>query len=163
MTTLWCEPNAQAASTFSVSDSSKSGLQVNVPGTVPTASPNVYERLVEWNVDVFAGLLKSIVTHRANSQVKQSGAMLDPSKLNVETCGKPFDEGVEIMDMPVEVGGSSSQVPEDIQISPLIVMQLRLFITVIAGKYQANPFHNFEHASHVVMSTKNSCIGFPRA
>jgi hypothetical protein len=42
----------------------------------------------------------------------------------------------------------------------LTMMQLRLFILAIADKYQANPFHNFAHVSHDVMSTKNSCIGF---
>jgi hypothetical protein len=81
-------------------------------------------------VDVFAGLLKSIVKQRTT----------------------PFRSNT--------AGGSCSQLPRDVQISPLTMMQLRLFILAIADKYQANPFHNFAHVSHDVMSTKNSCIGF---
>jgi 3'5'-cyclic nucleotide phosphodiesterase len=154
MTTFWCEPTARQASTYSVSDTSKSDLQLGVPITIPTSSPNVHERLVEWNVDLFAGLLKGIVAQRVNSLTKRSIAMMDPSELTIASTGKPADEVVEIIDLPVEDGGSCSQLPGDIQISPLIMLQLRLFITAIAGKYQANPFHNFEHASHVVMSTK---------
>lgn len=30
--------------------------------------------------------------------------------------------------------------------------ELRLFVTVIASGYLHNPFHNFEHASHVILS-----------
>jgi 3'5'-cyclic nucleotide phosphodiesterase len=33
-----------------------------------------------------------------------------------------------------------------------IVMQLRHYVQTIASLYNANPFHNFEHANHVVMS-----------
>jgi 3'5'-cyclic nucleotide phosphodiesterase len=92
--------------------------------------------------------------HRANGLVEHSGALVEHSKLSTATANKPFEEVVEIIDLPVDAGGSFHQSPGDIQVSPLIVMQLRLFITAIAGKYKTNPFHNFEHASHVVMSTK---------
>jgi 3'5'-cyclic nucleotide phosphodiesterase len=153
MITFWCDPSTLSA-TVSASDTSKSDAQIDVPSTVHTEVPDVYARLVEWNVDLFAGLLKNIVMQRANSRVKQSVTMLDPPKLKIATTGKPFDEVVEIIDLPMEAGGSFSRSPGDIQISPLIMMQLRLFITSISGKYQTNPFHNFEHASHVVMSTK---------
>jgi 3'5'-cyclic nucleotide phosphodiesterase len=148
MITFWCEPNAQPASTLSASDASKSDLQVEVMA----ASPDVHERLVEWNVDLFAGLLKNIVMHRANSRDKQSIAMKDPSELTLTMTGRPVDEVVEVIDLPSGAGGSCK--PIAVELSPMLVMQLRLFIRAIAAKYHTNPFHNFEHASHVVMSTK---------
>jgi 3'5'-cyclic nucleotide phosphodiesterase len=52
----------------------------------------------------------------------------------------------------------------------LIKDELELYITEIALLYNENPFHNFEHACHVVMSTRKllsrlvqSCSGDPNA
>ncbi|CAJ1964632.1 unnamed protein product [Cylindrotheca closterium] len=44
------------------------------------------------------------------------------------------------------------QNPEDVILSKEVVDQIRLFVVCIAGMYHANPFHNFDHASHVMMS-----------
>jgi class 3 adenylate cyclase len=38
-------------------------------------------------------------------------------------------------------------------IEPAVVSQLQSYVTGIANMYRDNPFHNFEHASHVTMST----------
>jgi 3'5'-cyclic nucleotide phosphodiesterase len=150
MTTFWCEPYAQPASTPSVSNSSKSDFQAEFPNA---AAPDVFDRLVEWNVDLFAVLLKGIVTKRLSSRAKQSIGSFDLSHVSLATMGKPVDEIVEFIDLS-EAGASFSRLPGVISVPPVIVTQLRLFIEAIARQYQANPFHNFEHASHVVMSTK---------
>jgi len=42
--------------------------------------------------------------------------------------------------------------PESIVLSDVVVEQLVDYVTCIAALYQGNPFHNFEHASHVTMS-----------
>jgi class 3 adenylate cyclase len=47
----------------------------------------------------------------------------------------------------VESAKSSSD-----SIEPEVVSQLKSYVTGIATMYQVNPFHNFEHASHVTMS-----------
>jgi class 3 adenylate cyclase len=47
----------------------------------------------------------------------------------------------------VESSKSSSNI-----IEPEVVSQLKSYVTGIATMYQDNPFHNFEHASHVTMS-----------
>lgn len=39
------------------------------------------------------------------------------------------------------------------ELDPVIVEQLNTFVKNIAGMYHENLFHNFEHASHVAMST----------
>lgn len=39
-----------------------------------------------------------------------------------------------------------------IELDPAVQSQLNTLIAIIAGLYRDNPFHNFEHASHVTMS-----------
>ena len=41
--------------------------------------------------------------------------------------------------------------PDSIMLSPRVHAQLEMFVTKIASLYRENPFHNFEHASHVTM------------
>jgi hypothetical protein len=42
----------------------------------------------------------------------------------------------------------------EVEIDPFVVSQLRMYITKVANLYRNdNAFHNFEHASHVIMST----------
>jgi 3'5'-cyclic nucleotide phosphodiesterase len=44
------------------------------------------------------------------------------------------------------------------ELSEVVVKQLRNFVAEIASLYNDNPFHNFEHASHVTMSV-NKLLG----
>ena len=44
--------------------------------------------------------------------------------------------------------------PETIQLPPEVTKQLREYVTMIACMYRDNFFHNFEHASHVLMSSQ---------
>ena len=41
---------------------------------------------------------------------------------------------------------------DEIVLSQNVIDQVRLFVVCIAGMYHSNPFHNFDHASHVMMS-----------
>lgn len=45
---------------------------------------------------------------------------------------------------------------EKIELPSLVSIQLKAFVRNIAAMYPDNPFHNFEHASHVLMS-KSIC------
>jgi hypothetical protein len=42
--------------------------------------------------------------------------------------------------------------PDSVRVSSRVVEQLRDYVSAIASMYRDNPFHNFEHASHVAMS-----------
>jgi hypothetical protein len=42
--------------------------------------------------------------------------------------------------------------PNTVVLDPKVVSQLKRYVTIIAAMYRNNPFHNFEHASHVAMS-----------
>jgi hypothetical protein len=42
----------------------------------------------------------------------------------------------------------------EVDLDPMVVSQLRTYITTVAHLYRnSKAFHNFEHASHVIMST----------
>jgi 3'5'-cyclic nucleotide phosphodiesterase len=45
--------------------------------------------------------------------------------------------------------------PNEVQLTPLVLEQLREFIVQTAGLYKLNPFHNFEHCGQVTMSMHN--------
>jgi hypothetical protein len=65
-----------------------------------------------------------------------------------------FDEITDTVRLPTfdpEVVMESVD-PDTIEIDKKVQQQLRQFVQVIAGTYQHNPFHNYEHACHVQMS-----------
>eukprot|EP00934_Nitzschia_sp_Nitz4_P004638 Nitzschia sp. Nitz4//scaffold197_size40390//30718//39231//NITZ4_007521-RA/size40390-augustus-gene-0.11-mRNA-1//1//CDS//3329540496//4628//frame0 len=65
-----------------------------------------------------------------------------------------LDEVVEVITMP-KFSSTSIQAMENatsVELDEVVVNQLKDYITTIAHMYRENPFHNFEHASHVTMS-----------
>merc|ERR1711865_36680 len=68
------------------------------------------------------------------------------------------DEVVETITMPAYNAASTNQSyrggDDSAKLNPKAVSQLRDYVTKIASYYHAdNGFHNFQHASHVIMST----------
>jgi hypothetical protein len=124
------------------------------------ASAARLERLIDWNVDAFSGLLKRIVARRMTMENdKQSSSLASspfPSNLNaMKDLAKPRSEVVEVIMLPdfeFSMKASSSVDSPAIELTSAVLWQLRDLISVIAYCYRPNPFHNFEHASHVAMS-----------
>jgi hypothetical protein len=121
-----------------------------------TMSPKV-ARLVDWNVDVLKRLLKLIVAKRAAPQARSSNSSDAVRRAEAAMlCNRsmPLNEVAEIITLPKFDGKTQRhQVsPQAIDLSPDVESQLRNFVESLAGKYRDNPFHNFEHASHVTMS-----------
>ena len=108
-------------------------------------------RLVTWNVEILCDLLKQVVAARLSR--KQHSQR--PSRVDVD--GKSFgtnylEEVKEIIELP-EFNKKQKEVdPSSVVLSDLVVSELTEYVSMIATMYNANPFHNFEHASHVVMS-----------
>lgn len=105
------------------------------------------QRLVDWNVDVLARLLKQVTARRGVASTKNT--------LTIERNDEQMvlDEVREIIKLPRYDQRVVTQ--EDVEgtvLSPDIMTQLRDFVATIASLYRDNPFHNFEHASHVTMS-----------
>ena len=72
---------------------------------------------------------------------------------SLETKDTFLEEVKEIIHLP-EYRASRKQQrmdPSKIQMDPAVAEELRDYVQCIANLYRENPFHNFEHASHVAM------------
>lgn len=123
-------------------------------------------RMIDWNVEVLHQLLKQIVVRRtastkqADDSVK-SRSYHDPSIISMSStsdgtdpCIMPLNEVQEVISLP-EFDARAVAKQKDtatINLPEHVLQQLKYFVTTIAQMYNDNPFHNFNHASHVVMA-----------
>ena len=143
--------NSGSAATFSSDDVTEPEDEEVV--SQPPATSKIL-RLVDWNVEVLLHHLKCIVARRnAYEHVPEE------SMIPVEDFGRKqdrtileevedrialpeFDPAVAKMQLP----------PEETTLDPDAESQLYDYVATISTMYRDNPFHNFEHASHVTMS-----------
>jgi class 3 adenylate cyclase len=105
-------------------------------------------RLVKWNVDVLANILKQIRPRRDGTNVAPLETDSDVTHLSEETV---LDEVKEIIHLPTYRGQTAND-QDSVELDPVVLDQLEAYVSTVASMYRDNPFHNFEHASHVVMS-----------
>uniref|UniRef100_A0A7R9WW54 Guanylate cyclase domain-containing protein n=1 Tax=Craspedostauros australis TaxID=1486917 RepID=A0A7R9WW54_9STRA len=112
------------------------------------------QRLVNWNVDLLSRLLQEVIARR-----QTKGTAPDPEehlsgleKDILHTSENSLAEVCEIIKLPAYRPEFKLANPAAVLLSDEIIEQLRHFITMLALMYHDNPFHNFEHASHVTMS-----------
>jgi 3'5'-cyclic nucleotide phosphodiesterase len=112
------------------------------------------QSLIAWNGEVLLRLLKQIVARREACE----GAVT-PGRERVQGgdyCPNegttPLDEVKEIISLPKFQKAKMPKDPSKLVLDPAVVKQLFDFVSTIATKYRSNPFHNFEHASHVSLS-----------
>jgi class 3 adenylate cyclase len=140
-----------AGDTVSVQSDVKS-IDEEAETTVCSLSSKKMTRLVEWNVDVLFRLLKQIVAARSGQPSKRR---TDHVAETSSTTGKTvLDEVTDIISLPKFDAETAEKLKdvESIEIDKKVFAQLRTFVFNVAAMYQDNPFHNFEHASHVTMS-----------
>jgi hypothetical protein len=118
------------------------------------------QRLVEWNVEVLYVLLEKLVETRKLPPDFSSLTDVEFS-LGVNNCISAklvIDEMTDIIRIPSFDEASSQWINNHskgraTKLLPSCVKgQLREFVQDIASLYRDVPFHNFEHASHVIMS-----------
>jgi Adenylate and Guanylate cyclase catalytic domain/3'5'-cyclic nucleotide phosphodiesterase len=159
MQTYWAEPHtgsksvAPSATVTTTSESSDSNYRVSLDGRI--------KRLVQWKVDVLVRLVKQIVAQRESlkktnrSSVKERAPVsFLSSQYSHAKSGIVLDEVKEIIELP-DFDATSFRNISDISgiiLDPVVIEQIHQFVTAIATMYPENPFHNFEHASHVTMS-----------
>eukprot|EP00980_Cylindrotheca_fusiformis_P003630 scaffold814_cov100-Cylindrotheca_fusiformis.AAC.12 len=118
--------------------------------------PPKIKRLVDWNVDVLKRLLKQIIIKREETQTEQldiTHPQMMKTEMNIGCDTYVLDEVVEIIRLPgyhndvkYQQDTSKIEIPKEVE------SQLRLYVSSIAAMHRGNHFHNFEHASHVMMS-----------
>jgi hypothetical protein len=113
------------------------------------------QRLINWNTDVLARLLCQIIGRRRgiaidNEESSQFRKRFEEPVFH-ESGNTVLDEVAEIIHLPAFQG--TAQVDDKaVNLGDDVKSQLQEYITIIATLYRDNPFHNFEHASHVSMS-----------
>ena len=118
--------------------------------------PPRIKRLVDWNVDVLKRLLKQVVAKRnatMNEQFDIQHPKMMAMEMNIGSDTYVLNEVKEIIELPefnVEVHKRQEN-PNKIVLPKEVEDQLRLYVSSIAAMHRDNPFHNFEHASHVMM------------
>jgi hypothetical protein len=120
-------------------------------------------RLVDWNVEVLAGLLRRIVArNKATQAIRRSNsgdASLSEAVDISSTVGTDIGTAREEIKMAVSLPGFDKKVvelasKEQVTLDPQVFNELREYVTAIASGYRSeNAFHNFEHASHVILSS----------
>ncbi|CAJ1934430.1 unnamed protein product [Cylindrotheca closterium] len=111
------------------------------------------QRLVDYTSDILLQILKKIVAKRGPTD-KASPAMERRLVALEESIGKAgicLDEVEEIIELPSF--DHAAYQAKDVEVSQEVVSQLVSFVKMVASMYHFNPFHNFEHASHVTQST----------
>lgn len=114
------------------------------------AADKKLRRLIDWQTELLARLLQQIIAQRDRNIAAKFVA--DPLSA-IDTRGSLLDEVAEIIVPPsFEERAKNVVDPKSVEISPAVMSQLREYVSIIASKYNDNPFHNFDHASHVTMS-----------
>ena len=128
-------------------------------------SEDKLERLISWNTESLLGLLRQILAHQHQSCVTPANGYTTP--VGISDQGRtPLDEVKEIIQLPEFNHMSSFGLdPAKVEVGENVELELRDYVACIASMYRDNPFHNFEHASHVLMSVsdrggmKSRCSG----
>lgn len=111
------------------------------------------QRLIDWNVDVLITLLKRVVAYRIASGVG-SKSLSSPAEKTIIGSGLVLDAVQMVIDLPLfdhDIAVRAAN--ETVELIPEVKKELAEFVTAIASGYPKNSFHNFEHASHVILSS----------
>eukprot|EP00980_Cylindrotheca_fusiformis_P017801 scaffold5620_cov83-Cylindrotheca_fusiformis.AAC.1 len=113
------------------------------------------ERLVEWNVEVLTPLLQQIIASRGGD-VAPKDPSLPQKEATIGTGETVLEEFVPIIQLKrFDAAELSKRLnATSIDIGEEAKTQLRNYLAKVASMYHNNPFHNFEHASHVTASVK---------
>ncbi|CAJ1964566.1 unnamed protein product [Cylindrotheca closterium] len=140
---------------------SHSKRRVALDGTIKRKPQDLtqrkFDRLVNWNVDVLITLLKQVVERRQSvgAEPAELSTIQEVEKelsVPVSEGGTPaFDQVVESLELATfDAKAARSQL--GVELSEEVKNELKEYVRTVASLYNANPFHNFEHASHVTMS-----------
>ena len=118
------------------------------------------QRLVNWNVETLLGLIQQIVAQRKSMEKTKNASRRgirqhSSNERVVDSKTTPLEEVKEIIHLPEfnsSQNGQDQVKPEEVIVPDQVIQQLHVLVSEIARRYNDNPFHNFDHASHVVIS-----------
>lgn len=135
-------------------DNNAQGKAQSVPANVfdmqPLSQNRKMKRLIDWQTDILARLLKQLAGHRDR---KAASKFVAEPRSVLEKGECVLDEVAEVLYLPkFDEAHKASNNSKSTELSPAVMSQLRDYVGVMSSRYNDNPFHNFEHASHVTMS-----------
>ncbi len=167
MQTYWIKPNTSSATAqngaLSTADKDAGiwgGTNIETELPWKTTPSNNQEQLIEWNAALLHRKLQKLAAKR-NALAKCRARSRQRSSLIAIGCQETL--GVHIVDQITEVikmPDFNERIVKDevdpflIDLGPAVRSQLREYVATVASLYSDNPFHNFEHASHVAMSAR---------
>lgn len=107
------------------------------------------EELVDRNYGIMLNAIKHIYALRDEDSDNESVESMDAE--NIRT-GKLLEEVQATIQVSTEGPSRLKRDPNKIQVHPEVQKQLRDYIVVIASMYRDNAFHDFEHASNVLLN-----------
>ena len=167
LTTFWLDTKSNASRSYSFTGSENSDsvnvhlrndLTVQYRKSVEEAASESSRtaRLVSWSTDVLTKLLRAIVARReAIGTVPDLEGVLEATEQSIlEKGATVLEEVQDVIILPKYNAKARNKVtnPEAIDLGDEVAEQLQNYVQTIAGLYRENPFHNFEHVSHVAMS-----------
>jgi class 3 adenylate cyclase len=118
-----------------------------------TEVSDALERLVNWNADLLASLLKSIVASRVAAGRPGSAPVISERKVTGDLVLDEIEMEIKVPDFDAVAAEEIDNVMSKVQLPEFVKNELHDFVACIASGYMQNSFHNFEHASHVILSS----------
>jgi class 3 adenylate cyclase len=156
--TFWLDPQRDTIDSVTSGRTSalRSTFDVNQEEVVSGALVERKQRLIEWNVEVLYDLLLRVSASR-DAELKVSGKVPlsfgSPKPQGRKPSGMVIDELTNVLNIAPFDAAVQKEIAEDVSLPVEVKEQLRDYVSNIAHLYSDQvPFHNFEHASHVIMS-----------
>jgi hypothetical protein len=133
-----------------------SDMNVKEIFVAPQSPSEKYARLIDWNTEILFRILKQVVARRdaSNNMPTPEAKLLQLERETLRSSRIVLEEQVDVIMLPKyepEVTARQAD-PEKVAISDQVHDLLREYMVDVASSYRENPFHNFEHVSHVTMS-----------
>ena len=117
---------------------------------LPSAAPDKVDRLISWMVEAMSHHLKQLMARRRTTSSPRVNVS---SRVSMIQFGKPLHAVKDVIPFcEFDSNGTLERNVESIVLEEKVIIQLTNLVKSIAGMYHDNPFHNFEHASHVALS-----------
>jgi class 3 adenylate cyclase len=154
MQTYWIEPRSRNAGSVVSGVSASSGGGTSLGDAGVDYLDERTERLIDWNTDILARLIRQIVATRGAVSNKKKPALARSTSVRFKKDHIAMDEVQEVIELPTFDPSvyRNTVDPESIELDPQVMEELRDFVIAIGSSYLPNSFHNFEHCSHVTMS-----------
>lgn len=110
-------------------------------------------RLVDYNVDVLLRLLRNIACRRKALRIQQAEVVADFERPDGHTVLEEVQETIALPAFNAKAA-SREMDPSKIDLGDRVEYELHHYVATIASLYNDNPFHNFEHVSHVSVGAR---------